>query len=95
MSAGTDVRTSSIPLSPPTKARPCSRSPRGWLALCYLGDDIGDLPPSTHSTSWRAAVWRRCRAAVSSEEAPPALLDRADVVVDGPKGALDFLENLL
>jgi hypothetical protein len=34
------------------------------------------------------------RVAVRSEEAPPALLASADLVVDGPAGLLEFLELL-
>jgi trehalose 6-phosphate phosphatase len=65
------------------------------LALCYLGDDIGDLPAFDALDLLAGRGVATVRVAVSSDEAPPALLDRADVVVDGPKGALDFLENLL
>jgi hypothetical protein len=33
--------------------------------------------------------------AVRSSEAPPELLERADVAVDGPEGSLAFLRSLL
>jgi hypothetical protein len=35
------------------------------------------------------------RVGVRSPEAPPELLERADVVVDGPPGALALLRRLL
>jgi len=35
------------------------------------------------------------KVAVSTSEAPAALLERADVVVDGPQGALALLQTLL
>jgi trehalose 6-phosphate phosphatase len=35
------------------------------------------------------------RVAVDSAEAPPALVDQADVIVDGPPGLLAFLRRLL
>jgi hypothetical protein len=30
-----------------------------------------------------------------SAEAPPALIDKADLIVDGPEGLLEFLRRLL
>jgi len=35
------------------------------------------------------------RVAVDSAEAPPALIDQADVIVDGSPGLLEFLRRLL
>jgi hypothetical protein len=34
------------------------------------------------------------RVAVDSPEAPPELLERADLVVDGPPGVVEFLDAL-
>jgi trehalose 6-phosphate phosphatase len=34
------------------------------------------------------------RVAVRSDEAPPALLAEADLVLEGPAGVLDFLRRL-
>ena len=35
------------------------------------------------------------RVAVDSAEAPPALIDQADVIVNAPPGLLEFLRRLL
>jgi trehalose 6-phosphate phosphatase len=67
----------------------------GLAAVCFLGDDAGDLPAFAElhrlSDEGVAAV----RIAVRSDEAPEALLEAADVVVDGPEGARDLLTTLL
>jgi trehalose 6-phosphate phosphatase len=68
----------------------------GAGAACFLGDDLGDLPAfdaldRLSSTTAGAAT---VRVGVRSPEAPEGLLDRADVVVDGPEGALAFLRSL-
>jgi len=68
----------------------------GAGAACFLGDDRGDLPAfdalDRHAAAAGAAV---VRVAVRSDEAPAELLERADVVVDGPAGVLEFLRALL
>ena len=58
-------------------------------AVCVLGDDLGDV------SAFRAldTVTFPIRVAVRSAEAPPELIERADVVVDGPAGALAFLRQ--
>ncbi|MGH9156079.1 MAG: trehalose-phosphatase [Acidimicrobiales bacterium] len=68
----------------------------GLAAVCFVGDDLGDLPAfaaldALAATSGLAAV----KVAVASAEAPPALLELADLVVDGPAGALAVLTALL
>ncbi|MHB8465529.1 MAG: trehalose-phosphatase [Acidimicrobiales bacterium] len=64
---------------------------RALRAACFVGDDHGDL------AAFRAldAVEIGVRVAVRSDEAPPELLDAADVIVDGPDGALDLLRSLV
>jgi trehalose 6-phosphate phosphatase len=64
----------------------------GATALVVVGDDRGDLPAFAAVT---ALGDDGLRVAVASAEAPPELLDLADLVVDGPEGARDFLELLL
>ncbi len=68
----------------------------GMAAACFLGDDLGDLPAfdalSHLATSTGATV---VRIGVRSTEAPPALLERSDLVVDGPTGSLELLRRLL
>jgi trehalose 6-phosphate phosphatase len=67
----------------------------GLAAMCYLGDDVGDLDAFAALDEQAARGATSVRVAVRSGEAPSILVDRADVVVDGPPGALDFLRRLL
>jgi hypothetical protein len=43
----------------------------------------------------KAAGGDALRIAMDSAEAPPALIDEADLIVDGPRGLLEFLSRLL
>ena len=63
----------------------------GAAAVVVAGDDLGDLP----AFAVVAALGDGLRVAVRSAEAPPALLDAADLVVDGPEGVRELLERLL
>jgi trehalose 6-phosphate phosphatase len=63
-------------------------------AACYLGDDSGDLPAFAALAQLRRGGVHTVSIAVVSDEAPEALLDAADAVVDGPAGALGFLSAL-
>jgi trehalose 6-phosphate phosphatase len=68
----------------------------GSAAACFLGDDLGDLPAFDALDRLRAATGARTvRVGVRSLEAPAELLERADVVVDGPEGSLAVLRSLL
>jgi trehalose 6-phosphate phosphatase len=65
-------------------------------AVCYVGDDVGDLPAfdaldRLAASSDRASL----RVAVGSDESPPELISRADVVLDGTAAVPGFLESLL
>ena len=62
----------------------------GATTLLVAGDDLGDLPAYAV-----AATLGGVRVAVRSAEAPPALLEAADLTVDGPEGVRDLLERLL
>ncbi|HVM64561.1 MAG TPA: trehalose-phosphatase [Acidimicrobiales bacterium] len=62
----------------------------GLSAACVGGDDAGDLPAFDAVGGLPLGV----RVAVRSEEAPPALLAAADLVVDGPEGMLGVLRYL-
>ena len=66
----------------------------GLGAGCFMGDDIGDLPAFDALDRLAAGGLAAVRVAVRSAEAPPELLRRADVVLDGPIGALGLLEEL-
>ena len=64
-------------------------------ALCFVGDDIGDLPAFAELERLAEAGAVTARIAVRSDEAPHQLLDAADIVVDGPEGVLRLLQQLL
>ena len=84
----------SIELHPPVPADKGSvveRAAAGLRAVCFLGDDVGDLPAFAALDRLATAGVHVVKVAVSTEEAPVAVLDRADVVVDGPEGALALL----
>ena len=68
----------------------------GSSAACFAGDDVGDLPAfdaldrcaAEHGTSV-------LKVGVRSDEAPPELVERADLLVDGPHGVLELFRQLL
>jgi len=66
----------------------------GLDAVCFLGDDVGDLPAFRALDDLARDGVVTVRVAVRSEEAPEELLDAADLVVDGPEGARDALASL-
>jgi trehalose 6-phosphate phosphatase len=87
----------SVELHPPVKADKgtvIERAAAGLDAVCFLGDDVGDLPAFDGLDRMAEAGVHVVRVGVATEEAPPDLLARADVVVDGPAGALAVLERL-
>lgn len=67
----------------------------GLLGAAFVGDDLVDLPAFDALDHLETDGVATLRVAVRSEEAPSELLERADVVVDGPQGALRFLEDLM
>lgn len=85
----------SVELHPPVgadKGTVVAAAAQGLGAVCFLGDDVGDLP------AFRAfddLGIHAVRVAVATEETPDELVERADVVVDGPEGALALLRGLL
>jgi trehalose 6-phosphate phosphatase len=64
-------------------------------AVCYVGDDGGDIPAFDALDRLAATGVHTLRVAVASEESPGALVARADLVVAGPHEVLDFLHALL
>jgi trehalose 6-phosphate phosphatase len=66
-------------------------------AVCYVGDDLGDLP--AFDALDRLAADRSdvhtLRVAVASDESPSELLDRADLVLGGTAEVPAFLEALV
>jgi trehalose 6-phosphate phosphatase len=66
----------------------------GLAAVCFIGDDVGDLPAFDALDRLAATGVLTLAVAVLSAESPPALLARADLVVNGPAGALALLHDL-
>ena len=67
---------------------------KGLAAVCFMGDDVGDLPAFRALEDLSDDGVTAVRIAVRSAEVPRAILDAADLVVDGPKGARDLLAQL-
>lgn len=63
--------------------------------VAYVGDDLGDLPAFDGLDELATRGATTLRVAVDSAEAPPSLRSRADLVVDGPRGAEALLRRLL
>ena len=62
----------------------------GLRAALVAGDDTGDLPAFEAIAGLDVAV----RVAVASDEAPPELTQRADIVVSSPRELVSLLERL-
>ncbi len=98
--SGLEVRAAkmSVELHPPIEAdkgTALEALVAGLGAVAYAGDDRGDLP--AYDALDRLAATRAVqtlRVAVASAEAPPDLLRRADLVVDGPPAVVDLLRRL-
>jgi trehalose 6-phosphate phosphatase len=87
----------SVELHPPVptdKGTVVEAAAGGMVAAAYFGDDIGDVPAFDGLDRLAAAGVETVRVAVRTEEAPPELLRRADLVVDGPEGCLAVFEEL-
>lgn len=88
----------SIELHPPIntdKGTALERLAAGLEAVCYVGDDVGDLPAYDALDRLATSGTYTVRVAVSSDETPRELLRRADLVVDDPDDVLGFLRSLL
>jgi trehalose 6-phosphate phosphatase len=66
----------------------------GLRAACFLGDDRGDLDAFDALDRLASRGVAVVRIGVRSDEAPADLLDRADLVVDGPPAVVEVLELL-
>jgi trehalose 6-phosphate phosphatase len=66
----------------------------GLHAGCFIGDDLGDLPAYDALDRLETRGLVAVRVAVRSSEAPPELLRRADVTLDGPDGVVALLAEL-
>jgi trehalose 6-phosphate phosphatase len=97
--SGLAVRSAkaSLELHPPVtadKGTVVEAAAADLAAVCFLGDDVGDLPAFDGLDRLAATGVHTVRVAVSTPEAPAEVLDRADVVVEGPEGALALLQSL-
>jgi trehalose 6-phosphate phosphatase len=63
-------------------------------AVCFVGDDLGDLPAFDALDRLAERGASALRVAVDGPETPPTLVERADAVVDGPAGVLQLLREL-
>ena len=66
----------------------------GLRAVCFLGDDVGDLPAFAALDVLAEQGVATVKVAVSSDEQDRRLADAADVHVEGPEGALELLRAL-
>ncbi len=64
-------------------------------AVVFMGDDRVDLPGFDALDQLAEEGVATVRVAVNSDEAPPELIERADVVVDGPPDAVEWLRVLV
>lgn len=62
--------------------------------VLFAGDDVVDLPGFDALDRLSRQGIDTVRVAVSSGEAPPELLQRGDVIVEGPQGMLELLRSL-
>jgi trehalose 6-phosphate phosphatase len=67
---------------------------RGLVACLFAGDDVADLEGFGALDQLREGGTHTMKVAVRSLEAPSALLDAADLVVDGPRGLAEVLRRL-
>lgn len=84
-----------LPPVPADKGRVVTELAAGLAAVCYLGDDLGDLAAFAALRELAADSVATLSVAVRSAESPAAVLEQADVVVDGPEGALAWLGQLI
>lgn len=66
----------------------------GLDAVCFVGDDRGDLPAYDALDRLASRGVHTLRVGVASSEAPAELIDRSDLVLDGPSDVLAFLRRL-
>jgi trehalose 6-phosphate phosphatase len=97
--AGLDVRPArmSVELHPPIetdKGAVVERIAEDAKAILYVGDDVGDLSAFGALDRLRRDGVQTIKVAVASDEAPPQLLEQADLVVDGPEQVRDLLASL-
>lgn len=88
----------SYELRPPVerdKGTVLAEAAEGRRQVCFLGDDRGDLSAFDALDRMAQQGTTVVKVGVTSAEAPDELLERADLVVDGPEGSLSVLRALL
>jgi trehalose 6-phosphate phosphatase len=88
----------SYELRPPVerdKGTVLAAAAEGLRQVCFLGDDRGDLEAFDTLDRMAADGATVLKVGVASEEAPAEILERADLVVEGPEGSLSVLCALL
>ena len=88
---------SSIELHPPLaidKGTEVEALGAGMEAVCFLGDDRGDVAGFEALDRLAGSGVHAVRVAVASDEVPAELTTRADVVVEGPTGVAALLDDL-
>jgi trehalose 6-phosphate phosphatase len=63
-------------------------------AVCYIGDDLGDLAAFDGLDELASRGVDAVRVAVRSAELSPLIVERADVLLDGPAAVVALLEQL-
>jgi trehalose 6-phosphate phosphatase len=87
----------SIELRPPVhadKGTVVLRLGAGHAVVGCFGDDVGDLPAFDAVSALGRAGATTVTVAVADAESPPEVVARADVVVQGPGGAVALLEAI-
>jgi len=97
--SGLSVRPArrSIELHPPVetdKGTALTAAAAGLAAVCFCGDDAGDLPAFAALHHLAEDGVRILRVGVRSEEAPAELEHAVDILVDGPPGVVALLDRL-
>ncbi len=88
----------SVELHPPIdtdKAQVVERLAADASAVLFAGDDLGDLSAFDALDKLTSDGIHTVKVAVASLESPTELLERADIVVDGPPQMRDLLASLL
>jgi trehalose 6-phosphate phosphatase len=98
--SGLDLRPAkmSLELHPPVdvdKGSVVEARAAGLAAVAYVGDDAGDLPAFAALDRLAARGLSTLKVAVRTPDASAAVLDGADLQVDGPAGVLALLRQLL
>ena len=66
----------------------------GLQAVLFAGDDVGDLDAFAALDRLRTAGLWTCAVAAAGPDVSPAVIDAADIAVDGPEGMVGLLSGL-